>query len=80
MNNVTSHLAKPQCPYPPSKSEVVPMKVLAEDEKYQQANLEILECFKLEANPSANPHVITYKMYYSGTPPFQTPLGQLKVS
>ena len=60
LSSLHNLVAKPQCQYPPSKSEVVPMKVLAKDEKYQQANLEILECFKLEANPSANPQVIKY--------------------
>ena len=48
---------KPHCPHPPSKSEVVPMKILAKDEKYQQENLEILEFFRMEANPSALPQV-----------------------
>lgn len=33
------------------------MKILAKDEKYQQANLEILESFKMEANPSAIPQM-----------------------
>ena len=33
------------------------MKILAKDEKYQQANLEILEIFKAHANPLAIPQV-----------------------
>ena len=52
-----NHVPKPHCPHPPSKSEIAPMKILAKDEKYQQANLEILEIFKKEANLSANPQV-----------------------
>ena len=57
LSSLQNLVAKPRCPYPPSKSEVVPMKILAKDEKYQQANLEILESFKMEANPSAIPQV-----------------------
>ena len=45
---------EPHSPHPPSKSEIVPMKILAKDEK---ANLEILEIFKTEVNPSGEPQV-----------------------
>ena len=48
---------KPHSPHTPSKSEVVPMMILAKDEKYKQANMEILEILKTEANPSGNPQV-----------------------
>ena len=57
LSTLENLVPKPSCPHPPSESEVIPMKVLAKDEKYQQANLEILEVFKAEANPSANPQV-----------------------
>ena len=32
---------EPHSPHPPSKSEIMPMKFIVKDEKYQQANLEI---------------------------------------
>ena len=57
LSNLQNLVPKPHCPHPPSKSEVVPMKILAKDEKYQQANLEILEIFKADANPLAIPQV-----------------------
>ena len=43
---------QPHCPRPHQSQ---PMKILA---KYQQANLEILEIFKTEANPSSKPQVM----------------------
>ena len=45
LSSLQNLVDKPHCPHPPSISEVVPMKILAKDEKYQQANLEILEFF-----------------------------------
>ena len=43
LSGLQSLVPNPRCPHPPSKSEVVPMKILAKDEKYQQTYLEILE-------------------------------------
>ena len=42
------------------------MKVLAKDEKYQQANLEILEVFKAEANPQVRKQKMHYDTVWSG--------------
>ena len=44
-------------PHPVKKSEVAPLKILDKDEKYTQANIEILESFKKDAHMTCNPQV-----------------------
>lgn len=55
-------VVQPHSPHPP---EIIPMKILAKDEKDQQGDLEILEIFNTEVNPSGKdhyevPHIVNY--------------------
>ena len=53
-------------PHPVTKSQVAQLKILDKDEKYTNINIDILECFKSDAQFSCNPQVHVY-VYFINT-------------